>query len=108
MADNIKSERRVLCKFYAYRGEKTMIMAEAEKVKLSFSDYVRRIVVHRKIPTQERNEAIRELLAVNADLARLGNLLVLAIDEEPSLAGLKLLDDIRATQVLLKEKIKQL
>jgi len=108
MAELSKDERRVLCKFYAYKNEKEAIAAEAAKVKLSFSDYVRRIVVHRKIPTQERNEAIRDLLKVNADLARLGNLLLLAIDEEPSLAGLKLLDDIRETQTLLKEKIKQL
>lgn len=108
MVKLVKGKKRELCKFYAYPEEKAMFAAEAKKANLSFSDYVRRILAHREIPTQEKNEAIRDLMSVKADLARLGNLFKLAIDEEPTLTELKLIDEISETHNLLREKIKKL
>ncbi|WP_420560558.1 plasmid mobilization protein [Tepidicaulis sp.] len=58
----------------------------AGKLHLNRSEVVRRVVLAKRLPDATDFVAwqgIRDLMKVNADLARLGNLFKLALDEEP-------------------------
>ena len=82
------------------------------RARLTVSNLIRRLVLGQKLPDVHRHEAVIELVKINADQARLGNLLRMAIDdpdfivEETSLEDL--FDNIRETQNILKTKIKEL
>jgi len=93
--------------------EKTEVSALAEQARLSVSELVRRLVLGKQLPDVHRHEAVIEMVKINADLARLGNLLRMALmDEEielPEGVDLEnLFDTIRDTQSTLKAKIKEL
>ena len=74
--------RSVLVKVYLSPDEKEQLRTMSARMRLSVSDMVRRIATNAGLPDPGRYEAIRELVRINADLARLGNLLKLGIDEE--------------------------
>lgn len=93
--------------------EKQEVDALAKKVHLTVSELVRRLVTGRKLPDAARHEAVIELVKVNADMARLGNLLRMALDDPdftpPEGVNLEdLFDRIRSTQSILKVKIEEL
>ena len=54
----------------------------AQRVNLTRSAVVRRIVTGTTLPAPGNADAIIDLMKVNADLARLGNLLKLALDDD--------------------------
>ena len=93
--------------------EKLKVTDFAQKLHLSTSEFVRRIVMGRKLPDIGRYKAIIDLIKINADLARLGNLFKLALDAPkfipPEGVDLeKLLTNVRETQAVLKTKIAEL
>ena len=53
-------------------------------------------------------QSVRNLMKINADLARLGNLFKLALDEGTDLELEELMGMIAQTQVLLKSKVMEL
>ncbi|WP_096704150.1 conjugal transfer protein TraJ [Magnetospirillum sp. 15-1] len=64
--------------------EMERVRKQADQFKLSISEMLRRFALGERLPdpsTFAGAEAIRNLLKVNADQARLGNLLKLALDE---------------------------
>ncbi|MEQ8505633.1 MAG: conjugal transfer protein TraJ [Rhodospirillales bacterium] len=94
---------RKLIKVYGTDEEKARIAEVAAQTKLSVSQFLLRLGVGYPIPNPQDFaawESISDLLKVNADLARLGNLLKLAIDERPedTAAFAKLIDSIQTTQ----------
>lgn len=93
--------------------EKQEVVALAKQAHLTTSELVRRLVTGRQLPETKRHEEVLMLLEVNADLARLGNLLRMAVMEEdfepPQGVDLeKLFEDLRGTQEILKRKIEAL
>lgn len=100
--------KRVLVKSYWPQEEKDAAEAKADKLGLSLSEFIRRTATGARLPNVGHAEAIRDLMKINADLARLGNLLKMAIDEEQPMAVITLADQISETQALLKTKIKEL
>ena len=104
---------RAQIKSYITPSEKAEVTALAKQARLTTSELVRRLVLGQKLPDTNRHLAVIELVKVNADLARLGNLLRMALsdDEIDVPEGLDLedlFDTIRETQSILKAKIKDL
>ena len=105
--------RRRKIETYLTLEEKQRLDALTARLRLSRSDLLRRLAMGYRLPEGDRDDwrAVRDLLRVNADQARLGNLFKLALDEVPDetherdeltgrLAGLAA--EIAATQALLK------
>jgi len=93
--------------------EKGEVTALAKQARITASELVRRLVLGKALPDTNRHLSVIELVKVNADLARLGNLLRMAVMEEefelPEGVDLdSLFDTIRETQSILKAKIKEL
>ncbi|TCS59952.1 plasmid mobilization protein [Varunaivibrio sulfuroxidans] len=93
--------------------EKSEVVALARQARLSISDLVRRLATGRALPDVHRHEAVIALVKVNADQARLGNLLRMALSDAdfkpPDGVTLeRLFDTIRETQSILKTKIEEL
>jgi hypothetical protein len=98
--------------------ELAQLDAQRNQVRLSRSEFLRRISLGHHLP--DANEfagmaAIGDLLSVNADLARVGNLLKLAIDEAdgqfgaPMLARIEeLVLETRNTQTAILGKVEDL
>ena len=82
-----------------------MLASMALRARISLSELVRRTLVGLKLPTPGRYEAVKELLKVNADLARLGNLLKTALNDERADSDNvnNLIDDLRRDRLRLKE-----
>lgn len=100
-------------KSYVSPAEKAEVTALAKQARLTVSELVRRLVLGKKLPDTNLHLSVIELVKVNADLARLGNLLRMAVMEEefelPVGMDLdSLFDTIRETQSILKAKIKEL
>lgn len=100
-------------KSYVTTAEKEEVSALAKQARITVSELVRRTVLGRKLPDTKRHEMVIELVKVNADQARLGNLLRMAVMEEDFILpdGLdieSLFDKVRATQEIIKSKIKEL
>ncbi len=71
-------------KTYLDDAEKVHLDGLCDRLQVSRSDLLRRLVMAYSVPDPQDFDAwhgIRDLLKVNADLARLGNLFKLAIDE---------------------------
>ena len=101
----------VLVKVYMSAEEKAEVAAAAVRLGLSVSEYVRRLATRYEIPgSRIEASAVRELSRVNADQARLGNLLLAALDalgsSRVSTAFIertrKLYDKVRGTQKLIR------
>ncbi len=101
---------RTLIKAYVLPEEKEEITALAKQAHLTVSELVRRLVTGQRLPDVRHHEAILNLMKINADLARLGNLFKMAIDDDlPDKDGLEAMRNrIRDTQFLLKTKIAEL
>ena len=69
---------------------------------------IRRVVTGLRLPQPGNAQAVRDLSKINADLARLGNLFKLALDEGTDLEPEGLASKIAETQALLKSKIRAL
>ena len=105
------TERHVI-KTYLNDEEKERIDQLAHQMRLSRSELLKRLLMNTKLPSAADFAAwqgIRDLLKVNADQARLGNLFKLALDEPLSADLLKkfdgLVSDIETTQADLKAAI---
>jgi len=108
------TERHVI-KTYLNDEEKARIDQLAHQMRLSRSELLKRLLMNTKLPSARDFAAwqgIRDLLKVNADQARLGNLFKLALDEPLSADLLKKFDglvrDIEATQADLKAAIGEI
>ena len=98
--------------------EKARVQALADQVKLSVSELLRRLVLGHQLPDAQdfvSAQAIRDLLKINADQARLGNLLKLLIDEadgnlQPAMLEQirNLLEAIYAVQADLRAGVKEI
>lgn len=107
------TRRRVLIGGWVTLEEKQEVTTLARQVHITTSELVRRLVTGRKLPNAARHEAVIALVKINADLARLGNLLRMALDDPdfnpPNEMDLEtLFNSIRATQDILKAKVKEL
>jgi hypothetical protein len=77
---------RHLIKTYLNDDERDQLDQLATQTQLSRSELLRRLIVGQRLPNPEQLagwQHIRDLLKINADLARLGNLFKLALDEAP-------------------------
>ena len=95
-----KTTRKIRMESYVTVDERDHIKALAGQLNISMSEVIRRLVIGAQLPDAGRYQAVRDMVRVNADLARLGNLLKLGIDEEsldPS-AAMDLLGNIRTRQ----------
>lgn len=108
------TDRHVI-KTYLNDEEKARIDQLAHQLRLSRSELLKRLLMNTKLPSASDFAAwqgIRDLLRVNADQARLGNLFKLALDEPLSADLLKKFDslnrDIEATQTELKAAIGEI
>ena len=98
--------------------ERAQVDALAKQLHLSISELLRRLVLGHRLPDASdfvAAEAIRDLLKINADQARLGNLLKLLIDEADgsldaaTLAQVRnLLEAIYGVQADLRDSVKAL
>ncbi len=105
------TDRHVI-KTYLNDEEKERIDQLAHQMRLSRSELLKRLLMNTKLPSARDFAAwqgIRDLLKVNADQARLGNLFKLALDEPLSADLPKKFDDmirdIEGTQAELKAAI---
>ena len=106
---------RHIIKTYLNDEEKERIDQLANQMRLSRSELLKRLLMNTKLPSARDFAAwqgIRDLLKVNADQARLGNLFKLALDEPLSAGLLKKFDDlirdIEETQAELKAAIGEI
>ena len=106
---------RPFIKTYVTPDEKQEIMDAAARIGLSSSQYLSRLALGTRLPSFGQAEAVRDLLGIKADLARLGNLLKLTLDniEEDNLSISvvkinRIIDDIDSTRSALLSKIKEL
>lgn len=97
------------------KEEYNHLCTESKKIGLSQSDYFRVVLMRKPMPSATVS---KELLAINADLARLGNLLKLCIqqiadtpikEQKPLIEELNnLKNDIRGRQAELKIEIMKI
>lgn len=106
-------KNRVPAKFYPTPAEKAELQALADRTGQTFSELVCRLTSGQQpMAANDKHLIVRDLLKINADQARLGNLLKLILDDESLVlpAGMDfrgLFDSIRETQDLLKTKVRE-
>ncbi|NQV46349.1 MAG: hypothetical protein HQ504_01055 [Rhodospirillaceae bacterium] len=108
--------RTATVKTHITPGERQELMAQAHRLGLTVSDYIRRVMINFRLPESPINaRAIGDLYKVNADLARLGNLLKMAMDDDDfpvprnsDLAPESLLQRMEEIRRQLKTKIEKL
>ncbi len=107
--------RRKTVKVYLTAEERDTLDRDARTTGLTRSELIRRILAGRRLPdasTRQGWQDVRDLLRINADLARLGNLVKLTVDEAPAAKLLPRLqtlsEDITTTQALLKDTVLRL
>ncbi len=95
--------------------EKQAIQAKAAQLRLSTSEFMRRVSLGMPLPEFGKAQVILDLLKINADLARLGNLQRLLLDNVTEnnlpISTSKINENmalIKITQNLLKDKIQEL
>lgn len=112
MADPLKKKRKARLYAHVTEDERQEVEDLAQQARLKVSSLIRRLVLGRQLPDVHRHEAVIELVKINADQARLGNLLRMAIDDPEFVSAEITLEDlfatIRETQDILKAKIKEL
>ena len=107
--------QRKTVKVYLTEEERDMLDRDALATGLTRSELIRRILTGRRLPDASARQGwqdVRDLLRINADLARLGNLFRLAIAEAPAAELVARLrdasEDITETQALLKDAVLRL
>jgi hypothetical protein len=112
MAEPLKKNRKSRLYAHVTEDERHEVVTLARQARLTVSNLIRRLVLGQKLPDVHRHEAVIELVKINADQARLGNLLRMALDDPEFVAAEtpleELFDNIRTTQNILKAKIKEL
>ncbi len=96
--------------------EKETLKDHAKSLNLTVSSFVRRVVTGQNLPSTQHHKEIRDLVKVSADLARLGNLFKLALDDEDfnelqkkeGLDALSVMEEINQSRKLLKQTIKEI
>ena len=78
-------EKRNLFSLRLTDATKAALKAKADKCGLSLSDFIVCAASGRTLPNAENAQTILDLFKVNADLARLGNLLKLSLDDPDTL-----------------------
>jgi hypothetical protein len=106
---------RNLVKTYLDDTELARLDRLTGQLRLSRSELIRRLIVGTRLPNARdfaASEAILDLLKVNADQARLGNLFKLALDEPLSADLLtrfdQLIIEIEGTQNALKQCVREI
>ncbi|WP_297841981.1 hypothetical protein [uncultured Roseibium sp.] len=88
------------------------ITCHAKRTNLSVSRVAERVLESGKYPDVSNAQAIQDLLAVNADQARLGNLLLKAINETADGHLVRqmqsILKDVRKTQTEIKARVARI
>lgn len=102
--------KKTAMKIYVDPSEYVEIIQSADRAQLSVSTYVRRLCLGMPTPTFEKQKAVRELLAVNADLGRLGGLLKMWLMDEDrnQREAARLLRELQQVKSLLIQKIEAL
>ncbi|MBT4931869.1 MAG: hypothetical protein HOL66_02825 [Rhodospirillaceae bacterium] len=111
-----KTLRTATVKAHVTPGERQQLVARAHRLGLTVSDYIRRVMINFRLPESAINaRSVRDLYKVNADLARLGNLLKMAMDDvdlpvprSSDLAPESLFQRMEEARQLLKTKIEKL
>ncbi|WP_031480082.1 plasmid mobilization protein [Maridesulfovibrio frigidus] len=100
------SNKKVI-KAYVSEEEHNKVSATAKQCSLSISAFAKAVCLGHEIKSREDQQARRELLKINADLARLGGLLKMWIldDDKHRLDVEELLKDLRQRQKELCEKV---
>lgn len=96
------SKREKDIRVYCTTEEAEQITAQATRAGLSTSNYLRSVGLGYEVPSREDARARLELLKVNADLAKLGNLLKMSLNNTKSTSTVTIIQDIQATQKILK------
>ena len=102
--------KKTAMKIYVDPSEYVEIIQSADRAQLSVSTYVRRLCLGMPTPIFEKQKAVRELLAVNADLGRLGGLLKMWLMDEDrnQREAARLLRELQQVKSLLTQKIEAL
>ncbi|PHR04163.1 MAG: hypothetical protein COB29_12740 [Sulfitobacter sp.] len=96
--------------------ERETLRGQAKSLNITVSSFVRRVVTGCNLPSTQHHKDIRDLVTVSADLARLGNLFKLALDDEDfnelqkkeGLDALSVMGEIDQTRKLLKQTIDEI
>ncbi len=94
---------------YLNDAEFSRLKELSAQLKLSRSELFRRLLMNSPLPNArdfEAAQAVLDLLQVNADLARLGNLLKLALDEPLSADLLRKFDELTVSISSTREELK--
>ncbi|MGD9639615.1 MAG: hypothetical protein AB7U85_11290, partial [Alphaproteobacteria bacterium] len=83
-----EAKRKSQVHIYLTEEEKVECIRLAKAFGLSVSDYFRLLALNKKLPKAEEREELKVLLKINADLARLGNLFKMALDEDENIESL--------------------
>lgn len=111
-----KNKRTSTIKSHLTADEHGSIQQQANCLGLSVSDYIRSVMVNYRVPESRINAGVvRELYKVSADLARLGNLQKMAMNDDelqvpssPTISYATLVETINQTVIDLKLKIEKL
>lgn len=94
--------------------ERRVIKSKSAMVGHSLSSYLRSLGMGYSPPSRVDNDKVRELMSVNADLARLGNLLKLWLSDDEKARGFSreqiqsLLDVLMDTAKTLRQKSRKI
>jgi|GEM_PF-763391 hypothetical protein len=99
-------------RFDLFKDEYEQITSSAQEAGLSVMEYCRRLCLGQKIRNRFDYDTAETILRVNADLARLGNLLNQAIAKEVNHLEKSrirsIINDINKTQTLMKNIVADL
>ena len=102
-------KRNIASLVYLNRQEKDKLIELAKTYNLSQSELLRFAVLNIPLPNIGKQQAISDLLKINAVLARLGNLFKLALDEDFYPEELnKHINEIADLRAILRAKIEDL
>lgn len=88
-------------------SEKDQLLELAQAHGLSLSEYIRQAGLAQEITNRTEVETVLQLAKINADQARLGNLLKLAIDQDNYTEVERLIAEIRQIQQQLKDAVNR-
>ena len=89
--------------------EYATIQESAARAGISMSTFCKRVCTGIPVPGLEHRQAVKDILKANADLARLGGLLKLALSEgDDKIALFRLLREIDMGQNLLKAAARKI
>jgi hypothetical protein len=91
-------------------SEKEIVKEKAARVGLSVSNYVKAVALGTPLPKFEQRESVLNLMKINSNLASLGNLFKLAIDNQEisSPRGEEIIKEIQATKQELRQLIENI